>query len=78
MSDTRLLVRDTEAARMLDMGRSTFREAVRNGKLPNPIKIGGATRWLVSDLQQHLQAMRTTRPSTPGAAVDIQPGCTQP
>jgi len=58
----RLLVRAEEAARMLDMGRSTFWQAVKDGRVPGPVKIGGLTRWRVSDLRQHIQAMIPTSP----------------
>lgn len=58
--DQKLLVRDTTAAKMLDMGRSTFWKAVRDKLLPEPVKIGGLTRWRVSDLQQYLAKQTTT------------------
>jgi predicted DNA-binding transcriptional regulator AlpA len=48
----KILVPDKEAAAMLSMGRSTFWREVAKGVLPQPIKIGGLTRWRVSDLQQ--------------------------
>jgi predicted DNA-binding transcriptional regulator AlpA len=62
MSDNteKLLVRDTEAATMLAMGRSTFWKAVRAKLLPDPVKIGGLTRWRVSDLRRHIEASSTT------------------
>lgn len=47
-----LLVTVAEAARMLSIGKSTLWRDVKNGKLPAPVKIGGATRWRVSDLQR--------------------------
>jgi predicted DNA-binding transcriptional regulator AlpA len=57
-----LLVRDTDAAKMLAIARSTFWQGVRKKLLPQPVKIGGATRWRVSDLQQHIAASSTTTP----------------
>lgn len=64
MSDIeeKLLVRDTEAAKMLDIGRSTFWKAVSERRLPQPMKIGGLTRWRVSDLRRHIEANSTTTP----------------
>lgn len=47
----KLLVPAKEAAAMLSMGRSTFWQAVKDGHVPKPIKIGSATRWRVADLQ---------------------------
>lgn len=48
----RLLVTAKEAAEMLSLGRSTFWQAVKDGHLPKPIKIGSATRWRIADLEQ--------------------------
>lgn len=78
MSEQRILVTADEAAKMLAIGRSTFWQNVKLGRLPEPVKIGGATRWRLSELLQFLQANLTTMPSTHGAAAGNQPGCTQP
>lgn len=51
MSHEKILVTDREAAAMLSMGRSTFWRAVASGSLPQPVRIGGLTRWRVADLQ---------------------------
>jgi predicted DNA-binding transcriptional regulator AlpA len=74
----RILVNDKEAAQMLCMGRSTFWQHVKAELLPQPVKIGGLTRWRVSDLQRQFQASATTTPSAGDVAADIPPGCTQP
>lgn len=63
----KLLVKVDEAAAMLGCGRSTFWARVRAGRYPAPVKDGGSTRWKLADLQQHVQAMQTTRSSTPDA-----------
>lgn len=77
MSDT-ILVTAAGAAKMLAMGRSTFWANVKIGKLPQPVRIGGLTRWRVTDLQQHVQAMPTTTPSDGADPQDKTPGCTPP
>ena len=66
----RLLVNDKGAAQMLDMGRSTFREHVRCGLLPQPVRIGGLTRWRVADLRRAVEhpASPPTTASVPDAA----------
>ena len=46
----KLLVPAIEAAQMLSMGRSTFWNKVKLHQLPQPVKVGGLTRWRVSDL----------------------------
>jgi excisionase family DNA binding protein len=82
MSDHRetgkLLLRVQEVAAMLGIGRSSVWAKVKNGKLPEPIKIGGSTRWRLADLQPLVQATPTTRPSSPDAEEGTQPGCMQP
>jgi predicted DNA-binding transcriptional regulator AlpA len=35
---------------MLSMGRSTFWRNVSAGVLPQPVRIGGLTRWRIADL----------------------------
>jgi predicted DNA-binding transcriptional regulator AlpA len=63
MPDTKILVKDREAAEMLSIGRSTFWREVGRGNLPPPVKIGGLTRWRVSDLQAAAhRASQTTKP----------------
>lgn len=49
-----LAVKAEDAAKMFQVGTSTWWNWVKNGKAPQPVKIGGATRWRVSDLQQLL------------------------
>jgi predicted DNA-binding transcriptional regulator AlpA len=73
MSDERLLIRAEQAAHMLDMGRSTFWAHVKSGDLPQPIKIGGLTRWRLAEIRQ-FAAIPTTSASTPDAAEGTQPG----
>lgn len=51
-----LLVPVAEAARILSIGKSTFWRGVAAKKLPQPVRIGGATRWRVSDLQRCIAA----------------------
>lgn len=62
LTEQKLLVPAAEAAKMLSIGRSTFWARVKDGLAPAPVHIGGLTRWRVSDLQRHVQAMPTTNP----------------
>jgi len=64
----RLLVDDKGAAAMLDMGRSTFREKVRIGLMPQPVRIGGLTRWRVADLRRFVESPANP-PTTASALV---------
>lgn len=78
MADGLLLVSVESAAKMMGCGRSTFWARVRAGHYPAPVKDCGSTRWRVADLQQHVQAMRTTTSLAPGVDPSKTPGCTQP
>lgn len=48
---TPLAVRDTTAAKMLDMTPAEFRALVDAGALPGPESIGGHKRWRVDQLR---------------------------
>jgi excisionase family DNA binding protein len=52
-----LYVSAAEAARLLSMGRSTFWSKVKNKMLPQSVKIGGLTRWRVSDLERFVDEL---------------------
>ncbi|MFV1498084.1 hypothetical protein VW040_17280 [Phaeobacter sp. JH85H1] len=48
----RIAVTEKTAAKMMDMAPIEFRELVKSGSLPSPVKItGGFERWRVSDLE---------------------------
>lgn len=57
----RILITANEAATLLTIGRSTFWAYVAKGKLPQPVKIGGLTRWRVADLQRHFASPDQTQ-----------------
>lgn len=44
------LVKDSEAARIIGIGRSTWWAWVRDGKAPQPVKINDVTRWRLADV----------------------------
>jgi predicted DNA-binding transcriptional regulator AlpA len=51
-TEGKILVAAKEAAAMLSIGESTLWRQVKNKQLPEPVKIGGATRWRVADLMR--------------------------
>ena len=51
------LVDASEAARLLAMGTSTFWREVKNGNLPQSVKIAGMTRWRVADIRIYVESM---------------------
>ena len=66
--DQHRLIRDTEAARLLDIGRSTWWAWVRDGKAPQPVKVHDATRWHLSDVLAMIPAKTPTTASEHAAA----------
>ena len=64
VKNEKLLVPVKEAAAMLSIGESTLWREVKAQRLPAPIKIGGATRWRVSDLLASVVGP-TSSPTTP-------------
>jgi predicted DNA-binding transcriptional regulator AlpA len=51
------LVSDKQAAALLDVSRSTFRRYVAAGLLPQPVRIGSATRWRWADIEAAIAAL---------------------
>ena len=51
VAEEKILVNAPEAARLLAIGVSTLWAKVKKGQLPQPVKIGGATRWRLADLR---------------------------
>ena len=44
-------MRDLDVAAHFQCGRSTVWRWVKQGLLPEPVRIGGATRWLRADIE---------------------------
>lgn len=44
---------------LFDWGPSSVWRAVKDGRLPMPLKFGGATRWNVGDLRRTLAAAKS-------------------
>lgn len=53
----RIAVRESEAARLLDIGESTLRRLRARGVIPPPRMIGGSARYLVKELEAAMEAM---------------------
>jgi predicted DNA-binding transcriptional regulator AlpA len=58
---TERLVRDAEGAAILGCSKATFWRLVAKGAIPPPIKIGGMSRWKVSDVQAFIEQAAQNR-----------------
>jgi predicted DNA-binding transcriptional regulator AlpA len=57
----RLLIRDADAAALLGCSKATFWRRVADGTVPRPIKIGGTSRWLTSEILAVIQRAEARR-----------------
>ena len=63
-SSDSLLLRPTEAARLLSVGRSTFYELVAKGEIPGVIRIGSAIRVSRRALESWIERMSSSARGT--------------
>ena len=61
---TNQLMTIAEVRATLRIGASTIWRKVKEGSFPAPIKIGGSTRWQLSDVEVFVASL-TTNPSKP-------------
>ena len=52
---TPLLLSDNTAAALLGISRATFWRRVKDNTFPQPIRIGGVTRWRREDLLEAIE-----------------------
>lgn len=57
------LIRDTEAAEILACSRATFWRRVNDGTFEQPIRIGGMTRWRLSDIEAFMAGLSKAAPA---------------
>ena len=55
------LIRDTDAARIIGCSKSSFWRRVADGTFPKPVKIGGLSRWLKTDIFGAIESARQRR-----------------
>ena len=51
----RILASDKTVAKMIDGSRATVWRRVADGTLPRPVKLGGLTRWVVSEVEEAIE-----------------------
>lgn len=57
---TALLISDHTAAALLGISRATLWRRVKDGTLPQPVKIGAATRWKRDELITAVERLSTS------------------
>ncbi len=57
----RVLVSDVKAAEILGCSRTTIWRRVADGTLPKPLKIGGLTRFVLSEINATVEAAMAAR-----------------
>jgi predicted DNA-binding transcriptional regulator AlpA len=50
------LIKEREVLRLLSICRPTLFNKVRSGALPQPVRIGRALRWRMSDIENFIRA----------------------
>ena len=63
----RVLISDLEAAELLGCSRATIWRRVADGGLPRPVKFGGLSRFVLSEIMDRVEAAKAARIET-GAA----------
>ncbi|MEN8949917.1 helix-turn-helix transcriptional regulator [Planktotalea arctica] len=61
------LIRDREGAALLGCSKATWWRRVADGTLPKPIKIGGLSRWKLSDVAALVDEAACARSDKGGA-----------
>lgn len=55
------LIRDNEASKIIGCSKSSFWRRVADGTFPPPVKIGGLSRWLRSDIVNAIELAKERR-----------------
>lgn len=56
------LIKDVEGARILGCSRATWWRRVADGTIPQPVRIGGMTRWPMSEINALVDRAKNARP----------------
>lgn len=54
--ETSMLLTDTEVAKLMNLGRTKFRQLVDTGKAPRPVRFGRSVRWVRTEIMAWVQA----------------------
>lgn len=70
------LIRDADGAELIGCSKATWWRRVADGTLPEPVKIGGISRWPLSEIVAVIEAAKAARGrkvSEPFAPTDQPP-----
>jgi len=56
-TENSVLISDSTASALLDISRATCRRRVADGTFPQPIRIGGVSRWRRDALMEALECL---------------------
>lgn len=59
------LIRYSEACKIIGCSKSSFWRRVADGTFPRPVKIGGLSRWLKSDIVDAIEQASERRKDAP-------------
>lgn len=55
------LVSDRQLAKMLSLSRATIWRRAADGTLPGPVRVGGATRWRLEEIEAAIARLSENR-----------------
>jgi predicted DNA-binding transcriptional regulator AlpA len=66
------LLSDRQVGKLLNISRASVWRHAAGGKIPKPVKIGGLTRWVASEVEAVVQRAMAERGGTPDAPEEGQ------
>ena len=57
MSEIERLLPIAEVCQMLGRGRSSVYRAIQSGEFARPLRVGGSSRWPLSEVQAHIRKL---------------------
>lgn len=64
MTQEKSLIRERDACNLLGISRATLWRRVKDGTIPRPVKIGGATRFPLSEILHVIDLAMAMRENT--------------
>jgi predicted DNA-binding transcriptional regulator AlpA len=71
MNEPAILPSDHSAAALHEISRATFWRRVQDGAFPQPIRIGGSTRWRRDELMAAIDAVSAQRAFSPSSPMPV-------